>query len=63
MVYIFIQKNYSERKSNSKKKKRQLICYIQDQGFPSGASGKKPACQCRRQKKHSFFHPWVGKIP
>ena len=29
--------------------------------FPSGASGKEPACQCRRLKRHRF-DPWVGKI-
>ena len=28
-------------------------------GFPSGISGKEPACQCRR----CGFDPWVGKIP
>ena len=28
-------------------------------GFPGSASGKEPACQCRRPG----FHPWVGKIP
>ena len=32
------------------------------QGFPSGASGKEPTCQCRRHKSH-VFDPWVGKIP
>ena len=32
------------------------------QGFSSGASGKEPACQCRRHKRHGF-DPWVGKIP
>ena len=31
-------------------------------GFPGGSSGKEPACQCRRDKRHRF-HPWVGKIP
>ena len=30
-------------------------------GFPSGASGKEPACQCRRHKRRGF-DPWVGKI-
>ena len=25
-------------------------------------SGKEPACQCRRHKRHQF-NPWVGKIP
>ena len=27
-------------------------------GFPGGASGKEPACQCRRRKR-SRFDPWV----
>ena len=31
-------------------------------GFPGGASGKEPACQCRRQKRCGF-DPWVRKIP
>ena len=31
-------------------------------GFPDGASGKEPACQCRRLKKLGF-NPWVGEIP
>ena len=30
-------------------------------GFCGGASGKEPACQCRRHKRH-WFDPWVGKI-
>ena len=30
--------------------------------FLSGSSGKEPACQCRRHKRHRF-NPWVGKIP
>ena len=30
--------------------------------FPGRASGKEPACQCRRHKRHQF-NPWVGKIP
>ena len=28
-------------------------------GFPGGASGKEPACQCRRLE----FDPWARKIP
>ena len=32
------------------------------QGFPSGASDKEPACQCRRYKRCGF-NPGVGKIP
>ena len=31
-------------------------------GFPGGVSGKEPACQCRRQKRHGL-DPWAGKIP
>ena len=31
-------------------------------GFPGGASGKEPNCQCRKHKRHGF-DPWVGKIP
>ena len=31
-------------------------------GFPGGASGKEPACQCKRRERHGF-HPWVEKIP
>ena len=34
----------------------------EDWKFPSGASGKEPACQCRRCKRPGF-NPWVGKIP
>ena len=30
-------------------------------GFPVGANGKEPACQCRRHKRHGF-NPWVRKI-
>ena len=30
-------------------------------GFPDGASGKEPACQCRGSKRLGF-DPWVGKI-
>ena len=32
------------------------------QGFPGGASGREPACQCGRHKR-CRFDPWVGKIP
>ena len=31
-------------------------------GFPGGAAGKEPTCQCRRRKR-SECDPWVGKIP
>ena len=31
-------------------------------GFPGGASGIEPACQCRRHKRPGF-DPCGGKIP
>jgi len=31
-------------------------------GFPGGASGNKPVCQCRKCKR-CRFNPWVEKIP
>ena len=31
-------------------------------GFPGGASGKEPTCQCRRCKRCGF-DPWIGKMP
>ena len=36
--------------------------YMRSLGFPRGASGKEPTCQCRRHKGHGF-DPWVMKIP
>ena len=39
-----------------------VIKCIGHQGFPDGASGKEPACQSRRHKRHGF-DPQVGKIP
>ena len=34
----------------------------ENDGFPGDASGKEPACQCRRLKRRGF-DLWVGKIP
>ena len=34
----------------------------QSQGFPGGARGKEPTCQCRRYKRDIRFYLWVGKI-
>ena len=31
-------------------------------GIVGGASGKEPACQCKRRKRRDF-NPWVGKSP
>ena len=55
-----------------------LLCYLPDRpslitssesspspvalGFPGGARGKEPTCQCRRCKRLRF-NPWVRKIP
>ena len=34
---------------------------VRELGFPGGARGNEPACQCRRHKRCAF-DPWVGKI-
>ena len=39
-----------------------IPCSVVRKGFPGGASGKEPACLCRRCKRHGF-NPWVRKIP
>ena len=31
------------------------------EGFPGGASGKEPTCQCRRHKRYGF-NSWVRKL-
>ena len=43
------------------------MCFVWEnlvisQGLPSGTSGKEPACQCRRHKRHRF-NLWVREIP
>ena len=42
--------------------RRQWPVRGRDRGFPGGARGKEPACQCRRRKRCGF-DPWVEKIP
>ena len=41
-----------------------VICFQipQEAKMYSDASGKEPACQCRRHKSRGF-NPWVGKLP
>ena len=39
-----------------------IMKYLLQLAFPGGASGKEPACQCRRCKRYGF-NPWVRKIP
>ena len=38
------------------------VCVYTHMGSSGSASGKEPACQCRRHKKCGF-NPWVDKIP
>ena len=42
----------------------QVVCLSTEfsWGFPGGAGGKEPTCQCEGSKRHTFS-PWVGKIP
>ena len=55
-------------KAVKKKKKSEFIFLfilywdIANWGFPGGARGKEPACQCRSHKGGGF-DPWVRKIP
>jgi len=39
-----------------------VLGHSQLTGFPGGASGKEPTCQCRIPKRWGFG-PWVRKIP
>ena len=41
---------------------RHLYLDTLNKGFPGGANGKEPACQCRRYRNVGSI-PWVGKIP
>ena len=49
-------------KNPDSRRKRKKLTKDQQVGFPGGASGKEPTCQCRRYKRLGF-DPWVGKIP
>jgi len=37
--------------------------YSQKMGFPSGASGKEPACQCRSYEMQVQSLSWIAKLP
>ena len=40
-----------------------VVCmYTYIRGFPGEASGKEPACQCRRCQRCRFT-PWIRKVP
>ena len=47
---------------SAEKASKNALLLVTPWGFPGGATGKEPACQCRRHKRHGF-DPWVGKIP
>ena len=32
-------------------------------GFPGGASGKEPSCQCRKYKRRQLFIPSLERFP
>ena len=44
------------------KKVKFILLAVAMWGFPGGASGKEPTCQCKRLKR-CRFNPWVRKIP
>ena len=55
----------SESKIHSFNATKPLFChpgFEEIVGFPGGPSGKEPACQCRKPKRHRL-DPGVGKIP
>ena len=59
IIYIYMQ-NSMTIINNKKEVETEYSKVVK--GFPGGASGKEPACQCRRHKRYGF-DPWVGKIP
>ena len=48
--------------TNNKNTKKKFFFCPHGIRYLGGASGKEPACQCRRGKRHGF-DPWIGKIP
>ena len=48
--------------ASSSSYKDSIYTTMHKMGFPAGASGKEPVCQCRRHKR-CRFNSWVGKIP
>jgi len=41
---------------------RMLSPQVDHSGFPGGARGEEPVCQCRRHKRLKF-NPWIRIIP
>ena len=59
---MFYYRQGSLREVKKKPQKNEKGGVWERRGFPGAASGKEPACQCRKCKR-SRFNPWVGKIP
>ena len=59
-LWVILSIDFFKQKQNKINKWIEATMYTG--GFPSGASGKEPACQYRRHKRHGF-DPWVMKIP
>ena len=70
-IFLYIVVNeisftYSESTHNSIHIEWNLnfLVYMGFYGFPCGASGKEPACQCRRRRhKRCRFNPGLGRSP
>ena len=70
-IFLYIVVNeisftYSESTRNSIHIEWNLnfLVYMGFYGFPCGASGKEPACQCRRRRhKRCRFNPGLGRSP
>ena len=58
LCFCTVSKDYKNKKHKEKKWDHLRSMW----GFSGGTSGKDPACQCRRHKRHEF-DPWIRKIP
>ena len=56
-LVVYIPQDHKESDTTE-----QLTLRLLGLGFPGGASGKEPDCQCRRCERPGF-DPQVGKIP
>ena len=64
LPFVIHTHTYTDTHTHTHTAEGLLICSLawSFRGFPGGASGKEPACQCTRQKRHRF-DSWVRKIP
>ena len=57
---------WGQKESDTAEQLTLIIAFIRvffdnlHKGFPRGASGKEPACQCRKHKRFGF-NPWEGR--